>query len=262
MDLGLTNKRALVLASSSGLGLGIASALCREGADVLLTARSGDKLAAAVDELNSTGPGRADYVVADLSDPGAAIDLHAVVTDRMGALDILVNNTGGPPPGSIEAQSVDTWHAQFDTMVVRLIQMTNLSLPAMRESGWGRILTVASSGVLQPIPNLSISNTIRGALVGWNKSLSNEVAANGITVNILAPGRIATPRLEALDANIAEREGKSLEDVHKESVATIPARRYGAVEEFANVAAFLVSEPASYVTGSIVRCDGGAVRGV
>ena len=262
MDLGLTNKRALVLASSSGLGLGIASVLCREGANVLLTARSGDKLAAAVETLNSAGRGRADYVVTDLSEPNAAIDLHSVVTDRLGGLDILVNNTGGPPPGDTEAPCVDTWRAQFDTMVVRLIQMTNLSLPAMRDARWGRILTVASSGVLQPIPELGISNTIRSALVGWNKSLANEVAADGITVNILAPGRIATPRLASLDANIAEKEGKSPEEVQRQSVATIPARRYGTVEEFAAVAAFLVSEPASYVTGGTIRCDGGAIRGV
>ncbi len=262
MDLQLQDKRALVLASSGGLGLGIATALCAEGASVLLAARSGDKLAEAAARLTEKGPGSAAYVTSDLADPGAAEALYAQAQEQLGGVDILVNNTGGPPPGNVEAQNEDTWRGQFDTMVVRLITLTNLCIPGMRERGWGRILTVASSGVVQPIPNLSISNTIRSALVGWNKSLSNEVAADGITVNILAPGRIATARTVALDAAAAERQGKTVEEVETASRATIPARRYGTVEEFGAVAAFLVSGPASYVTGSIVRCDGGSIRGV
>lgn len=262
MDLGLKNKRAVVLASSGGLGLGIGTALCREGAHVLLSGRSGEKLAAAASELTEAGPGRADFEVIDLTDRSSAEALYAGAAAKLGGVDILVNNCGGPPPGGIEGQEMDAWRSQFDSMVVRLIEMTNLCLPGMRESGWGRVLTVASSGVIQPIPNLSISNTIRSALVGWNKSLSNEVAADGITLNILAPGRVATARTEALDANAAKRQGKTVEEVRTASHATIPARRYGTVEEFAAVAAFLVSEPASYVTGGIIRCDGGSIRSV
>jgi len=262
MDIGLNNKRALVLASSGGLGLGIATALCREGAHVMLSGRSGDKLKAAAAELTAAGPGRAEFTVVDLTDADAAQSLHAAATASLGGVDVLVNNCGGPPPGGVEAQESDTWRSQFDVMVVRLIEMTNLCLPGMRESGWGRVLTVASSGVIQPIPNLSISNTIRSAIVGWNKSLSNEVAADGITVNILAPGRVATDRTQALDENAAKRQGKTVEEVRKASNATIPAGRYGRVEEFGAVAAFLVSEPASYVTGGIVRCDGGSIRSV
>lgn len=262
MELGLKNKRALVLASSSGLGLGIAGKLCEEGANVLLCGRSEDKLKANVSALNDSGPGKAHYRVADLSQPQAAIELFDAATESLGGVDILVNNTGGPPPGGVEGQGTDVWRSQFDTMVVRLIEMTNLCLPGMRDRGWGRVLTVASSGVIQPIPNLSISNTIRSALVGWNKSLSNEVAADGITLNILAPGRIQTERTEQLDAAAAKRTGKSIEEVRRASEGTIPARRYGAVEEFASVAAFLLSAPASYVTGGIIRCDGGSIRSV
>lgn len=262
MDLGLKDKRALVLASSGGLGLGIATALCQEGAHVMLSGRSGDKLEAAAKALTEAGPGKADYTVIDLADADAAATLHAAALKTLGGVDILVNNGGGPPPGGIEAQDSDTWRSQFEVMAVRLIEMTNLCLPAMREAGWGRVLTVASSGVIQPIPNLSISNTIRSAIVGWNKSLSNEIAADGITVNILAPGRVATDRTQALDENAAKRQGKTVEEVRTASHATIPARRYGKVEEFGAVAAFLVSEPASYVTGSIVRCDGGSIRSV
>ncbi len=262
MDLGLIDKRALVLASSSGLGLGIATKLCQEGANVLLCGRSQDKLENAADTLTNAGPGSAHYMVADLADPASAKALFDAATEWLGGVDILVNNTGGPPPGGIEGQETDIWRSQFDTMVVRLIEISNLCLPGMRDHGWGRILTVASSGVVQPIPNLSISNTIRAALVGWSKSLSNEVAADGITVNILAPGRIQTARTKELDGAAAKRQGKSIEEVQKASAATIPARRYGTVEEFASVAAFLVSEPASYVTGGIIRCDGGLIRSV
>jgi 3-oxoacyl-[acyl-carrier protein] reductase len=262
MDLGLTDKRALVLASSSGLGLGIASKLCAEGASVLLSGRSQDKLENAADALSNLGPGTANYLVADLGDTDSADALFTAANETMGGVDILVNNTGGPPPGGVEGQSADVWRSQFDTMVVRVIEMTNLCLPGMRERGWGRVLTVASSGVIQPIPNLSISNTIRSALVGWNKSLSNEVAADGVTLNILAPGRIHTERTDQLDAAAAKRTGKSVEEVRQASEATIPARRYGAVEEFASVAAFLLSAPASYVTGGVIRCDGGSIRSV
>ena len=262
MDLGLTGKRALVLASSSGLGLGIAGKLCAEGASVLLSGRSQDKLENAADMLTNVGPGNASYLVVDLSDPTSATSLYGAAQEALGGVDILVNNTGGPPPGGVEGQSADTWRSEFDTMVVRLIEMTNLCLPGMRERGWGRVLTVASSGIVQPIPNLSISNTIRSALVGWNKSLSNEVAADGITLNILAPGRIHTDRTDQLDAAAAKRLGKSIDEVRTASQATIPARRYGEVEEFAAVAAFLVSQPASYVTGGVIRCDGGSIRGV
>lgn len=262
MDLGLTDKRAMVLASSRGLGLGIASTLCREGANVMLCGRSQDELENAADTLTNAGPGSACYLVADLSDPASAEALFNAATDMLGGVDVLVNNTGGPPPGGVEGQESDTWRRQFDTMVVRLIEVTNLCLPGMRERGWGRVLTVASSGIIQPIPNLSISNTIRSALVGWSKSLSNEVAADGVTVNILAPGRIRTSRTEELDGAAAKRQGKSIEEVRRASEATIPARRYGTVEEFAAVAAFLVSAPASYLTGGIIRCDGGSIRSV
>ena len=262
MDLGLKGKKALILASSQGLGLGVATALCAEGADVLICGRVEDKLRNAADALTSAGSGTATYVVADLGDPSSAAALFAAATESLGGVDILVNNTGGPPPGTVEAQPTDTWRSQFDTMVVRLIEITNLCLPGMRQNGWGRILTLASSGVQQPIPNLSISNTIRSALVGWNKSLSNEVAADGVTANILAPGRINTARTEQLDAAAAKRQGKTVAEINAASRATIPAGRYGDVAEFGSVAAFLVSTRASYITGSVIRCDGGSIRSV
>ena len=157
---------------------------------------------------------------------------------------------------------METWHAQFDVMVMRIIEVTNLCIPGMKDAGWGRVLTVASSGVIQPIPNLSMSNTIRSALVGWSKSLSNEVAAHGITVNMLLPGRIRTERLTQIDTANAKKTGRTVEQVAAAEQALIPAGRYGTVEDFGNVGAFLCSEPAAYMTGGLVRCDGGSIRSV
>ncbi len=262
MDLGLNGKKALVLASSRGLGLGIAEALAAEGADVLLTGRSVDALAAKAAEITARGAGTAHWVGSDLSEDGVVQQLAAEATAILGRVDILVNNTGGPPPGPAAAMTEAALAVHGQAMVFRVIALTNTLLPAMREAGWGRVLTCASSGVVQPIPNLALSNTLRGALIGWNKTLSNEVAADGVTCNMLLPGRIHTDRVDQLDSAAAERTGKSLDAVREGSRATIPAGRYGKVEEFAAVAAFLCSAPASYVTGSVIRCDGGAIKAV
>ena len=262
MDLGIKGKRALVLASSQGLGLGIATQLCAEGASVLLVGRDEEKLRSAAGKLAGPGSGAASYAVVDLSDVDAADRLYAAAQEKLGGVDILVNNTGGPPPGTSEQPDSDQWRSQIDVMLIRIIEISNLCLADMRENQWGRILTVASSGVVQPIPNLAMSNTIRSSLVGWSKSLSNEVAGEGITVNMLLPGRILTDRLRQLDANAAERLGRPVAEVSAEEQAGIPAGRYGTVEEFGSVGAFLCSEPARYVTGGMIRCDGGAIRGI
>ena len=262
MDLGIKGKRALVLASSQGLGLGIATKLCEEGANVIISSRIEDKLVAVKKKLNNSGTGTANYVVADLSEADSASKLYAAAKDKLGGIDILVNNTGGPPPGTVDKPDTDLWRAQINTMLIRIIEITNFCVVDMKETGWGRVLTVASSGVVQPIANLAMSNTIRSSLVGWSKSLSTEVASSGITVNILLPGRILTERLTQLDKANAERLGKSVEEVSSSEQATIPIGRYGTVEEFGSVGAFLCSEPASYMTGGLIRCDGGSIRGV
>ncbi len=262
MDLGLSGKRALVLASSQGLGLGIATKLCEEGAHVLICGRGADKLADAAATLNAAGPGKADFSVVDLSESDAASRLYQAAKEKLGGVDILVNNTGGPPPGTVETPDLDLWRSQIDTMLLRIIEITNLCLADMKDAGWGRILTIASSGVVQPIHNLAMSNTIRSSLVGWSKSLSNEVASSGITVNMLLPGKISTQRLKTLDENTAKATGKTVEEVSAAEQAAIPAGRYGTVEEFGSVAAFLLSEPARYMTGGLIRCDGGLIRGV
>ncbi|NVP54227.1 SDR family oxidoreductase [Mycoplana rhizolycopersici] len=262
MDLGISKKKALVLASSRGLGRAIAVALAREGADVLLCGRNAEELSANCAAINAEGLGRADFVTADLFEPDVVEKLVAGVAEKLGGIDILVNNSGGPTPGSTEDMTPETLQTYFNAMVLRLITLTNRLLPQMKSQGWGRILTVASSGVIEPIPGLALSNTLRPALAGWSKTLANEVAAQGITANLLLPGSILTDRLKSLDAAAAQRSGRTLEEIAAASEAAIPAGRYGTVEEFAATAAFLCSQPASYVTGSIIRCDGGAARSV
>lgn len=262
MDLGISGKRALVLASSRGLGLGIATALAREGANVLLVGRSGEKLAENCKAINAEGKGKADWVWGDLADENFVESMVAAVKEKLGGIDILVNNTGGPTPGVATEMTVDKLSTFFETMVLKVITLTNTLLPQMKEQGWGRILTVASSGVFEPIPNLALSNTLRSALVGWNKTLATEVANSGVTVNMLLPGRIHTDRIDELDGANAKRQGKSVEEIRAASLKTIPAGRLGKVEEFAAAGAFLCSEPASYITGSMLRVDGGAAKSV
>jgi 3-oxoacyl-[acyl-carrier protein] reductase len=262
MDLNIAGKRALVLASSRGLGLGIAEKLAEEGVHVLLCGRSADKLANAVAVINARGQGKAEFVTADLADPAVVDHLVSSVEAKLGGLDILINNTGGPPPGPMSEADPAVVARQFDMMVLRVMALTARFLPAMKAQGWGRVLTVASSGVIQPIPNLGLSNALRAALVGWSKSMASENAGDGVTFNMLLPGRIQTERVDELDAANAKRSGKDIDAVREAARLAIPAGRYGRVEEFAAVAAFLVSGPASYMTGGLIRCDGGAIKSV
>lgn len=262
MDFGITGKRALVLASSRGLGLGIATALAQEGANVLLVGRTAERLEANAKSINAHGKGRADWAQADLSQEDFVPTMVEAVKEKLGGIDILVNNTGGPTPGTAQEITIDKLETFFQSMVLRVITLTGALLPQMKEQGWGRVLTVASSGVFEPISNLALSNTLRGALVGWNKTLATEVAADGITANLLLPGRIHTDRIDELDGANARRLGKTVEEIRDASLKNIPAGRLGTVEEFAAAGAFLCSQPASYITGTMLRVDGGAARSI
>jgi len=177
-----------------------------------------------------------------------------------GGLDILVNITGGPPAGPISALDAASLSPHFEAMMLSVIDTTNRLLPRLRERGWGHIITSTSSGVVQPIPDLGISNALRASLVSWSKTLASEVAGDGVPANVVVPGRIKTRRVDELDQKSAERQGRPVEDIVRESLASIPAGRYGTPEEFANVIAFLASDCASYVTGSVFRIDGGLIR--
>lgn len=242
MDFGLTGKRALVLGGSRGLGAASAEALRAEGVTVLAASRSGD------------------YKV-DLADPASVAALVERVRGE-GGVDILVNNSGGPKAGPAQGQSSADWLAAFQTMATSLYAITDGLLPQMIEGGWGRIITIGSSGVLAPIPGLALSNAVRGAIAGWSKTLAAEVASQGITVNMVLPGRIDTDRVRELDSGKAQRSGSTLEDVQEASRRDIPLGRYGQPEEFGAVVAFLASRQASFVTGSMLRVDGGMIRGL
>ena len=261
MDLGLRKKRALVMSSSRGLGEGIAKSLASEGVHVLLTGRNKDRLREIVDEIEASG-GKADFVIADLVDPSSVNTIQLAVKELLGQIDIFVANTGGPAPGIISNVDPYSLTKQFEIMVVRITELAPKFIPDMKSDGWGRILAIGSSGVVQPIPNLGISNVVRSALVGWTKSLSNDLADSGITVNMLLPGRIHTKRIDELDQTVAEKTGQTLESVRQASKATIPVGRYGRVEEFADTATFICSDRAGYITGSLIRCDGGLIKSV
>lgn len=261
MDLGITGRTALVLGASGGLGSAIATRLAREGANVAVAGRSEDGLAATAALVEGVGA-KAFPVVWDLADLDRVDATVTAVEQALGSVDILVNNTGGPAPTPVAGQDAAAWRSGFEQMILSVISLTDRVLPAMRERHWGRVLTSTSSGALTPIPNLGLSNTLRASLHSWSKTLADEVGRDGITSNVIVPGRIATDRTRFLDEKRAGRENRSVADVARDSAATMALGRYGNPDEYADVAAFLCSERASYITGSVIRVDGGLIRSV
>lgn len=261
MDLGISGKTALVLGGSGGLGSAIARTLAAEGARVVVAGRNREKVDAVVFGIRASG-GHAMPAIWGLEDPVAMASQVEAIEAEFNGIDILVNNTGGPPPSPVSGQEGQLWAQQFQAMVLSVIGLTDRVLPGMRKRGWGRIITSTSSGVITPIPNLGLSNALRATLVGWSKTLAGEVAQDGITANIVVPGRIATSRIAFLDEQRAKRTGRPIDDIAAESAATIPVGRYGDAQEYADVVAFLASARASYVTGAVIRVDGGMIPNV
>jgi 3-oxoacyl-[acyl-carrier protein] reductase len=261
MDLGLKGKVALVLASSRGLGQAMAVSLAREGVKVAVTGRNPEGLKKSVELIEAAG-GTALALSWDLSDASLIDSLVSKVEKELGPIDILVNNTGGPPPTLAAGQDPALWQKSFNDMVLSLISITDRVLPGMRQRKWGRIITSTTSGAIAPIKNLAISNTLRAALLAWSKTLAAEVAADGITVNVIMPGRVATDRLRQLDEARAQRENVSYDSVVQASLRQIPMGRYGDPQEYGDAAAFLASKNASYITGSVIRVDGGQIQAI
>jgi len=260
MDLGLTGKRALVMGASRGIGRGIARKLAAEGCEIVTAARNIDRLEEEAKAIRSEHGVAVVPRQLDLGDEASVTALaEFLATD---GVDILINNSGGPPPSGALGVAKDQWRRHFESMVLGLITLTEAAIGPMRAKSWGRVLTIASSGVVQPIPTLGISNTLRSSLVAFSKTLAGEVAGDGITANVILPGRIDTERVAEIDGRVAERDGVPIADVRRKSEAAIPAGRYGTVEEFASTAVFLVSVPAGYVTGHVVRVDGGLIRSI
>jgi 3-oxoacyl-[acyl-carrier protein] reductase len=262
MDLGISGKRALVLGGNRGIGFGIARELAREGVSVCVAARDPAKLEEACGLLRQAGSGQMQGIPVDLENVDGLPAFAEKVTSEFGPIDILVNNTGGPGYGGVSQRGFAEWRGHFEDMVLSVITLTDAFVPGMRARKWGRVLTVISSGVTQPIPILGVSNTLRGALVGWNKTLSGEVAKDGVTCNVLVPGRIDTERVRKTDEAVAAKEGISVDEAKARSTAIIPLGRYGSIEEFGSLAAFTASVRASYITGSTLRCDGGIIRSI
>ena len=261
MDLGINGKVALVLASSRGLGQAMAVSLAREGVKVAVTGRNPEGLKKSVEMIQRVG-GTALALSWDLADLSVIDQLVTQVEQELGPIDILINNTGGPPPTPAAGQDPALWQKSFNEMVLSLISITDRVLPGMRQRQWGRIVTSTTSGAIAPIKNLAISNTLRAALLAWSKTLSTEVASDGITVNVIMPGRIATDRLRQLDEARAGREGVAYEAVVQASLKQIPMGRYGDPKEYGDAAAFLCSQNASFITGTVTRVDGGQVQAV
>ncbi len=261
MDLGIAGKTALVLGASGGLGRAMAIALAAEGVRVAVAARGQAGLDETAAAIRAAG-GEAFAVVWDVADRDVIAANVAAVEKALGPINILVNNTGGPPPTPAAGQDPALWLEKFNAMVLSVIAITDAVLPGMRSRKWGRIITSTTSGVIAPAANLAISNSLRAALHGWSKTLSREVAAEGVTVNVIVPGRIATDRITFLDTERAKREGKSVAAVAAANTAQIPLGRMGDPAEYGAVAAFLASVPAAYVTGTVVRVDGGLIASV
>ncbi|HEV7305410.1 SDR family oxidoreductase [Ensifer sp.] len=256
MDLGIAGKRALVLGGSKGLGRGIAEALTAEGVAVALTGRD---LNAAAKAASAIGPAARGYAL-DLSKPDTLDGVLDQIEADFGSIDILVLNGGGPPPSDASAIDPDFWRAQFETMVLAGMRVTGRLLPGMRTRGFGRVIAVASTSIREPIAGLTASNALRSAVAGWLKTLAGEVAAEGVTVNLLLPGRLATDRTLSFDRMDAESEGVDIATVAARSQQEIPLGRYGTPAEFGAAAAFLASRPAGYITGVALPVDGGLSR--
>jgi 3-oxoacyl-[acyl-carrier protein] reductase len=261
MELGIRGRTALILGGGGGLGGAIAHALATEGVRIAVADIDAAAVKRSVDQIEAKG-GEALGLVWDLSDLTVVDKNVSVIEGRFGPVDVLVNITGGPPPTPAAGQEPSLWSKHFSAMVLPVIAITDRVLPNMKARAWGRIITSTSSGVVAPIPNLGLSNSLRLALVGWSKTLAREVARDGITANIILPGRIATDRIRFLDEAKAKREGRSIDAVTAESTGSIPIGRYGNPEEYADAVAFLASNRASYITGSVIRVDGGLIASI
>lgn len=262
MDLGLKGRAAAVAASSRGLGRATARALAAEGANVALCGRDRARVAEAAEAIARETGARTMAVVADVSvaeDCRRFVDTAAA---ELGRLDILVTNTGGPPPGGFDAVSPEDWDSAFRVTLANVVHLVRAAVPHMRRNGWGRILNVASLSAKQPIDGLVLSNAFRPAIAGLAKTLAGELGPDGILVNTLCPGYTRTDRLQEVAEARARKAGKTPEQVLAELAAGVPLGRVGTPEEFAAVAAFLCSERASFVSGTTIAVDGGACKGL
>lgn len=256
MDFGISGKRALVCASSKGLGRGCAEALAAEGVDLILNARGADQLEATADEIRTRHGVDVSTVAADVATPEG----QAKVISAAGEIDILVNNAGGPPPGLWQDWDRSDFIKALDANMLAPIALIKAFVPGMMARGWGRVVNITSQSVKAPIPVLGLSNSARAGLTGYVAGTSRQVAAKGVTINNLLPGIHATDRADALDQAVVEAQGITMDEARAKRFATIPANRYGTASEFGAACAFLCSAHAGFIVGQNLLLDGGGVN--
>ena len=262
MDLGLKDRAALVTGASRGLGRAVAERLAGEGANVVINSRSTDALEVTARDIARATGRRIVAVAGDVADEGFCARLVRRTASEFGRLDILVANAGGPPPGGVDDFAPAAYRRALDLNLMSTVQLTLAALPEMRRNGWGRIVAITSVAVKQPVKGLLLSNTARPGVVGFIKTISRDLAVEGILCNVAAPGFIHTARVESLMAAQAEARVTTREAVLEGITADIPAGRIGSPAEFANAVVFLASEAASYITGHTLQIDGGLVQGL
>jgi 3-oxoacyl-[acyl-carrier protein] reductase len=260
MDLGLKNKVALVTASSRGLGRAIAEELAAEGAAIVICSRDKKAISETASEIAETTRAHVLALPADVAIPSDVKALIDAAISRFGRIDILVTNAGGPPAGKFETLTAEQWEEATRLTLFSTLELTRHVLPGMKERRWGRILNITSIAVKQPVDNLMLSNSLRAAVTGFARTLANEVAAEGITVNNILPGYTRTERIEELAQMMAEKLAITPDEFKARWENEIPMRRLGEPREFAALAAFLVSERASFITGTSVQVDGGWIK--
>ena len=256
MDLGIAGKRALVCASSKGLGRGCAEALAEAGVHLVLNARGAEALEATAAEIREAYGVEVVAVAADI----ATEDGRAKVLEAAGEVDILVNNAGGPPPGMWHDWTRDDFIAALDANMLAPIALMTALMPKMIDRGWGRVVNITSQSVKAPIPQLGLSNSARTGLTGYVAGTARQVAPHGVIVNNLLPGIHDTARAEALDGGVSKNEGISMDEAREKRQATIPARRYGTPEEFGKMCAYLCSQHSGFIVGQNILIDGGATN--
>ena len=262
MDLGLRGRTAIVAAASSGLGKATAWELAAEGANVVINGRNEETLIAAANEIQSATGAEVLLVTGDVTNETDVNQLVHESKRRFGRIDIMVTNAGGPPAGFFDDFDAEHYRQALELNLISTINLCRATVPHMRARNWGRIVAITSIAAKQPVENLILSNTARAGVLGFLKTLSQQVAADGITVNTLCPGYHLTERLANLGSLTAKREGAPLEEVYSRWAASTSIKRIGDPKEFAAVAAFLCSERASYVTGTVIQVDGGANKGL